>query len=593
LSAPRRRGQIITFYSYKGGTGRSMAVANVAWILASQGRRVLCIDWDLEAPGLHRYFHPFLDDPELASSPGLIDFLVEFVTAAAHKEETPPSDGRPWFHDYASPLGYAVPVDGPFPEEGMLDLLPAGRQGVSYASYVTSFDWSRFYDKLGGGIFLEAVKERLREEYDHVLIDSRTGLSDTSGICTVQMPDDLVVCYTLNRQSMQGAAAVAASAYSQRLKPSGEPGLRVWPVPMRVELNEKERLERGRDACRALFQRYLMHLPRDKRERYWGQVEVMYQPYFAFEEQLATVVERKHQTNSILSSMEAITAYLTRDKVKELALGERERRTALKRYEAPAPGEAFEVSFPRAVALCYAPGGRALAERIAEGLTERRLGMWFVLLELGSKEQGQGDPHDFSAAMTLVTRGSEDLWDSKAAREFLEEMRGLPLLGILEEGAKTKVYGVGSLPDEWLRVTPDRIGEDIPHLASMMTVLLRNAAPPISDLEDPHKGQWGGLATRNDRELRAEVRAVSDEWFDVRLEVVSTSTPPLAGTVTFHLHPTFVPPVREIEAVDGKASLKLGAWGAFTVGALADGGRTRLELDLAELPDAPPRFKER
>jgi MinD-like ATPase involved in chromosome partitioning or flagellar assembly len=28
-------GEIITFYSFKGGTGRSMALANVAWILAS------------------------------------------------------------------------------------------------------------------------------------------------------------------------------------------------------------------------------------------------------------------------------------------------------------------------------------------------------------------------------------------------------------------------------------------------------------------------------------------------------------------------------------------------------------------------------
>ena len=41
-------GQVITFYSYKGGTGRSMALANVAWILASNGKRVLVIDWDFE-----------------------------------------------------------------------------------------------------------------------------------------------------------------------------------------------------------------------------------------------------------------------------------------------------------------------------------------------------------------------------------------------------------------------------------------------------------------------------------------------------------------------------------------------------------------
>lgn len=50
-------GEVITFYSYKGGTGRTMALANIACLLAQrQGQRVLMIDWDLEAPGLYRYF---------------------------------------------------------------------------------------------------------------------------------------------------------------------------------------------------------------------------------------------------------------------------------------------------------------------------------------------------------------------------------------------------------------------------------------------------------------------------------------------------------------------------------------------------------
>ena len=35
------QGKIVTFYSYKGGTGRTMALANVAWILASTGLKVL------------------------------------------------------------------------------------------------------------------------------------------------------------------------------------------------------------------------------------------------------------------------------------------------------------------------------------------------------------------------------------------------------------------------------------------------------------------------------------------------------------------------------------------------------------------------
>jgi MinD-like ATPase involved in chromosome partitioning or flagellar assembly len=53
-------GQVVTFYSYKGGTGRTMALANVAWILAANRRKVLVVDWDLESPGLHRFFAPFI-----------------------------------------------------------------------------------------------------------------------------------------------------------------------------------------------------------------------------------------------------------------------------------------------------------------------------------------------------------------------------------------------------------------------------------------------------------------------------------------------------------------------------------------------------
>ena len=77
------RGRVLTFYSYKGGAGRSMALANVAWMLALNNKRVLMIDWDLEAPGVHRYFHPFLDDKELQSTRGLIDFVEDLAARSA------------------------------------------------------------------------------------------------------------------------------------------------------------------------------------------------------------------------------------------------------------------------------------------------------------------------------------------------------------------------------------------------------------------------------------------------------------------------------------------------------------------------------
>ena len=48
---------IFTFYSYKGGVGRSMAVANIGRFFQLQGLKVVLIDWDLEAPGLGELLH--------------------------------------------------------------------------------------------------------------------------------------------------------------------------------------------------------------------------------------------------------------------------------------------------------------------------------------------------------------------------------------------------------------------------------------------------------------------------------------------------------------------------------------------------------
>jgi len=245
-----RASKIITFYSYKGGTGRSMALANVAWVLASSGKSVLAIDWDLEAPGLHRYFEPFLADNKLERSTGVIDFVRDFATAAVATESTA---GPNWFEEYSNILAHAVPVEWEFPGEGLLHLVPAGKQDEAYSLRVNSFDWQNFYERLGGGVLLEAVNQNLRGVYDFILIDSRTGVSDTSGICTIQMPDELVICYTLNRQSIYGASSSARSAFRMRHTGLGKPTLKIWPLPTRIEKAEKERLQFASTVARARF----------------------------------------------------------------------------------------------------------------------------------------------------------------------------------------------------------------------------------------------------------------------------------------------------------------------------------------------------
>jgi MinD-like ATPase involved in chromosome partitioning or flagellar assembly len=312
-------GKIITFYSYKGGTGRSMALANTAWILASSGKRVLMVDWDIEAPGLHRYFHPFLQDKNLASSSGILDLMMNFQ-AAAIQPRPPGPEGAPndadnpdWYLPLAEIDKYVLPLAWTFPQAGTLDLLPAGRQDASYAARANSFDWARFYDKFGGGVFLEAVKLNMRKQYNYILVDSRTGVSDVGGVCTVQLPDSLVVCFTFNIQSIEGSAAVADVVRKQRRQfdLSQERTFRLFPVPMRVEYVEKERLEASRELARKTLSTFLDHIPEAIRDQYWGRVEVPYVPFYAFEEILATIADSPGLTNSMLASFERLTGYLT------------------------------------------------------------------------------------------------------------------------------------------------------------------------------------------------------------------------------------------------------------------------------------------
>ena len=251
-----KHGKVVTFYSYKGGTGRSMMLANVAWVLASHGLRILLIDWDLEAPGLYRYLHPFLSDKDLRFSEGVIDFAIECSLKAIRPldpdRDVTGVDGSTPSIDI---IRYAVPIKWQFPDKGNIDLIPAGRQDESYATRVNTFNWSDFYGRLKGGALIDLAMMEPRTKYDYIFIDSRTGVSDTSGICTVHLPEVLVVCSILNTQSIKGAAAVAESAFRQRKQLKRD--LVVFPVPMRLAYEEHKLLRLRSTSMRDHFSEFL------------------------------------------------------------------------------------------------------------------------------------------------------------------------------------------------------------------------------------------------------------------------------------------------------------------------------------------------
>jgi hypothetical protein len=566
--------RIITFYSYKGGTGRSMALANVAWILASAGKRVLAIDWDLEAPGLHRYLHPFLPDREVATTPGLMDFLWEFVLKARDEPATRSSD---WYVPYTDLIRCAIPVDWDFPGEGVLHLVSAGRQDHDYPRLVAQFDWNAFYRDLRGGVFLEVVKKQLRSRYDYVLIDSRTGLSDTSGICAVQMPDDLVCCFTMNSQNILGTAAVTESAFLQRMKPSGEPGLIIWPLPTRVEAAERDRLERARTFARLQFTAYLKHLTREERDAYWRRVEVPYQPYYAYEEVLATFRDKPQQpTGSLLYPLEELTRYLTRGDVRQMApMPERTRHEVLEKFT--------RHTVARDLVVLVDDGSQPEAAPLVEKIRAEILHQFDnveVVTASSIRASNEDRPHQVPPRVDLTVL-------------VVTKDRGAMDKSIVQAGgAMQNLLTVGGAFD-CTSIFEPTFDADLRALIGQIKSMLVESARAIVDPDDPQKGRWGGAASANGRHLSAAVSPITADWFNIRLMITGTDTKPLQGDVTFFLHPTFQPDHRRVPVINGTAILELTSWGAFTVGAICDAGVTRLELDLAEQPGLDPVFQSR
>ncbi len=176
---------VTTFYSFKGGVGRTMALVNAAVTLAMGGRRVLVVDFDIEAPGLDTF--DILKPSE--EVPGIIDFVARYLE----------SGQAPDVSDFIG----ECPVIGD--QGGSLWLMPSGRK-ETYAENFNQVDWGDLYERQDGFLLFEDLRAQWKQvlKPDYVLIDSRTGYTDTSGICTRQLPDAVVVLFFPNEQNLRG-----------------------------------------------------------------------------------------------------------------------------------------------------------------------------------------------------------------------------------------------------------------------------------------------------------------------------------------------------------------------------------------------------
>ncbi len=176
---------------------------------------------------------------------------------------------------------------------------------------------------------------------------------------------------------------------------------------------------------------------------------------------------------------------------------------------------------------------------------------------------------------------------ASAAKAAVENGIGKSDLG--EAGVnKTVIRGIEELEEMNSLILPKSMGKG-------EEIFSPNKALSI-DPEDPQRGQWGGKSVNNNRKLEALIsRVPNDEDLhavDLTIRSLDPSNP-LEGVVVFHLHPTFSNRSRTVTVRDGEAHLRLVAWGAFTVGAEADNGKTRLEINLCNVPGASDVFYTR
>ena len=166
---------IVSFYSYKGGVGRSISLSNVAVLLARQGHRVVCIDFDLEAGGLHTIFGIDVKDIQYS----ILDLLT-MITVPDLPSAT---------------LDLTARLDLPN-KAGKLWLMPA----VSEAPKVRRLEAVHNMPSLFGEI-IEKVEDIYNPHF--ILVDSRSGFAELAS-APLMRADKLVCVLRPNRQNADG-----------------------------------------------------------------------------------------------------------------------------------------------------------------------------------------------------------------------------------------------------------------------------------------------------------------------------------------------------------------------------------------------------
>lgn len=246
---------IALFYSFKGGAGRSTALAATALHLAAAGERVAVLDADLDAPGVGTLLAGY--DGAVASC-GIADYLLEQRILGSPAG----IDTEDYQHRYATDgVGGA----------GEIVVCPAGRFDRRYMEKLARIDYGEPQDGTPHPfvVFLQRIREDLSPGW--ILIDARAGLGDVSGFLTGGLCHFHVLLGTLADASWRGLKLILERLGGDRVRqgqPQAECVLVASMVPRSDEALFRGCVERFTDQAREAFSEHYYAEP-EASEAFW------------------------------------------------------------------------------------------------------------------------------------------------------------------------------------------------------------------------------------------------------------------------------------------------------------------------------------
>lgn len=189
---------VIAFYSFKGGVGRTTALASFAIQRARIGETVAVVDLDLDAPGVGN----LLDTgaPESDAQFGVVDYLVELPIR-------PRTNLRDYFH-------LALHLS----DHGQVVVFPAGQLNRDYLDLLARLDLEPTtpVDQHPLLRMMDHIRQELSPDW--ILLDCRAGLSEASGFALSGLANLTVLFGTTSPQSWEGLGVVIERLGAQRVR---------------------------------------------------------------------------------------------------------------------------------------------------------------------------------------------------------------------------------------------------------------------------------------------------------------------------------------------------------------------------------------